>query len=159
MKGLALTTYPDDASRCVTGAVLFKDATSEIAVAVLRQPTGRFGMPATVLSDNGSCFVGAGGHKKPKGTWKPTLFENDLLSLIIGLINSRPYHPQTNGKLERFHRSVEDEIWRHGGLDEYIEFYNTDRLHWALDIANYETPMTAFRNKAATDETRRQNPK
>ena len=78
---------------------------------------------------------------------------------LHGLPGSRPRHPQTNGKLERFHRSVEDEIWRYGCLDEYIEFYNTDRLHWALDIANYETPMMAFRNKTATDETRRQNPK
>ena len=40
----------------------------------------------------------------------PALFESELLSLDIGLINSRPYHPQTNGKLERFHRSLEDEI-------------------------------------------------
>ena len=159
MKGLNLITYLDDASRCVTGAALFKEATSENAVVVLQQAMGRFGMPATILSDNGSCFVGAGGRKKPNGAWKSTLFENELLSLNIGLINSRPCHPQTNGKLERFHRNVEDEIWRYGCLDEYIEFYNTDRLHWAPDIANSETPMMAFRNKTATDETRRQNPK
>ena len=119
MRGLALITYLDDASRCVTGAALFKEATSENAVAVLQQTMGRFDMPATILSDNGSCFVGAGGRKKPKGAWKPTLFENELLSLNIGLINSRPYRPQTNGKLERFHRSVEDEIWRYGCPDEY----------------------------------------
>ena len=159
MKGLNLITYLDDASRCVTGAALFREATSENAVTVLRQAIGRFGMPATILSDNGSCFVGAGGRKKPKGTWTPTLFENELLALDIGLINSRPYHPQTNGKLERFHRSIEDEIWRYGGLDDYIEYYNTDRLHWALDIDNYETPMMAFRNKAATDAIRSQNSK
>ena len=35
------------------------------------------------------------------------MFGNKLLSLNIGLINSRSYHPQTNGKLERLHRSVE----------------------------------------------------
>lgn len=81
-----------------------------------------------------------------------------MLSLDIGLINSRPYRPQTNGKLEGFHRSVEDEIWRYGCLDNYIEYYNIDRLHWALDIDNYETPMMAFRNKAATDDVRRKDP-
>ena len=158
MRGLNLITYLDDASRCVTGAALFREATSKNAVTVLRQAIGRFGMPATILSDNGSCFVGAGGRKKPKGTWTPTLFENELLSLDIGLINSRPYHPQTNGKLERFHRSIEDEIWRYGCLDDYIEYYNTDRLHWALDIDNYETPLMACRNKAVTDDVRSQNP-
>ena len=158
MEGLHLITYLDDASRCVTGAALFGEATSENAVMVLRQAVDRFGVPATILSDNGSCFVGRGGRKKPTGTWTPTLFENELLALNIGLINSRPYHPQTNGKLERFHRSVEDEIWRYASLADYIEYYNTDRLHWALDIDNYETPMRAFHNKAAADYIRRQDP-
>ena len=157
MNGLNLITYLDDASRCITGAALFGEATSKNAVAVLRQAVGRFGVPATILSDNGSCFVGRGGRKKPTGTWTPTLFENELLALNIGLINSRPYHPQTNGKLERFHKSIEDEIWHYDSLDDYIEYYNTDRLHWALDIDNYETPMMAFRNKAATDDVRSQN--
>ena len=158
MEGLNLITYLDDASRCVTGAALFQEATSENAVMVLRQAVDRFGVPATILSDNGSCFVGRGGRKKPTGTWTPTLFENELLALNIVLINSRPYHPQTNGKLERFHRSVEDEIWRYASLADYIEYYNTDRLHWALDIDNYETPMRAFHNKAAADYIRRQDP-
>ena len=73
MKDLNLITYLDDASRCVTGAALFKEATSENAVAVLRQAVGRFGVPATILSDNGSCFVGRGGRKRQTGTWTPTL--------------------------------------------------------------------------------------
>ena len=87
------------------------------------------------------------------------MFELELLALNIALINSRPYHPQTNGKLERFHQSVETEIWRYASLADYIEYYNTGRLHWMLDIDNYETPMLAFRNKAATDDIRLQDPK
>ena len=159
MKDLNLITYLDDASRCVTGAALFQEATSANAVAVLRQAINRFGVPATILSDNGSCFVGRGGRKKPTGNWTPTLFENELLDLDIGLINSRPYHPQTNGKLERFHRSLEDEIWHYGDLDDYIEYYNTDRLHFSLDMDNYETPLMAFHNKKASDEIRGKDPK
>ena len=157
-EGTEPITYPDDASRCVTGAALFKEATSVNAVAVLRQAISRFGAPATVLPDNGSYFVGRGGRKKQTGPWTPTLFESELLSLDIGLINSRPYHPQTSGKLEWFHRSLEDEIWRHPSLDDYIEYYNTDRLHFSLDINNYETPLMAFHKKRATDEIRHQNP-
>ena len=88
MKGLRLITHLDDASRCVTGAALCKDATSQNAVAVLRQAVGRFDVSAIVLSDNGSCFVGAGRHKKSSGTWTPTLFVDELLTLDIGLINS-----------------------------------------------------------------------
>ena len=68
MKGLNLITYLDDASHCVTGAVMFKESTSENAVTALRQAVGRFGVPATILPDNGSRFVGAGGRKKSSGT-------------------------------------------------------------------------------------------
>ena len=116
-------------------------------------------MPATILSDNGSCLVGRGGRKKQASAWTPTVFESELLALDIGLINSRPYHPQTNGKLERFHRSLEDEIWNYPSLDDYIQYYNTDRLHFPLDMDNHEMPMMAFRNKTATGETRRHNPR
>ena len=136
MKGMNLITYLYDASRYVTGAALFEEATSENAVTVLRQAVSRFGVPATILSDNGYCFVGVGGRKKPKSSWMPTLFENEMPSLNISLINSGPYHPQTNEKLERFHMGNKDEIWRYGCLDDYIEYYNTDRLHRALDTDN-----------------------
>ena len=158
MKGLNLITYLDDASRCVTGAALFNDATSDNAVTALRDAVKRFGAPATILSDNGSCFVGRGGRKKQTGSWTPTLFENELLELSIGLINSRPYHPQTNGKLERFHRSLESEIWHYDDLDDYIEFYNERRLHFSLDIDVYETPLMAFHHKWAANDVREQNP-
>ena len=61
-------------------------------------------------------------------------------------------------QLERFHESIENEIGYYGNLEDYIEYYNTDRLHWALDMDNYETPMMAFHNKTATKETREQYP-
>ena len=149
--------YLDDASRCVTGAALFKETTPANAVAVLRQAIPRFGARASILSDNGFCFAGRGGRKQT-GPWTPTLFESELLRLGIGLINSRPCHPQTNGKLERFHRSLEDEIRHYPSLDDYIEHY-TDRLHFSLDIDNYETPLMAFHKKKVADEIRHQNPK
>ena len=45
-------------------------------------------------------------------------------------------------------------LWLSGRLHQY---YNTDRLHWVLDIDNYKVPMMAFRNKAATDDVRRKD--
>ena len=80
----------------------------------LRLAIERFGAPASILSDNGSCFVGQNGRKKAAaskgrigggGTWQPTLFEKELLTRDIILINTGPCHPQTNGKLERFYGS------------------------------------------------------
>ncbi len=52
------------------------------------------------------------------GTWRLTLFEEELLAKDTVLINSRSYHPQTNGKLERFHRTIEAEIF----------YYRTQRI-------------------------------
>ena len=80
--------------------------------------------------------MGRGGRKKPAGTWTPTLFENELLSLDIELINSRPYHLQTNGNLERLHMSIEEEIHHYESLSEYVEYYNERRLHFSLDMHN-----------------------
>ena len=45
----------------------------------LRDAIKRFGTPATILSDNGSCFVGRGGRKASGKTWKATAFEAELL--------------------------------------------------------------------------------
>ena len=116
-----------------------------------------------ILSDNGACFVGRGRgkdyRKTHKGRWKPTAFEAELLNRGIELINSRPYHPQTNGKLERFHRSIEEEIWNHESLSAYIEYYNEERLHFSLDIYDHQTPLRAFSDKKATDTIRKNNPK
>ena len=60
-----------------------------------------------------------------KRSWQPTAFESELLDKGIELINSKPYHPQTNGKLERFHRSIE-EIFHYEGLSSYVEYYTAD---------------------------------
>lgn len=88
MKGLNLITYLDGASRCVTGAALFQEAVPE-SVVVLRQAVGRFGVLATILLDNCSCFVGSKDRKKPTGAWAPTPLENRQLVLcqyMIGIV-------------------------------------------------------------------------
>jgi len=97
-RGLCLVTFLDDSSRCVTGARLFTEATSENAVTALAEAAERFGTPAAVLSDDCRCFNGGRSKKSlPRGSWSPTAFEAALLDRGIEMINSRPYHPQTNG--------------------------------------------------------------
>ena len=104
-RGLNLVTYLDDSSRCMAAARLFTEATSENAVHVLRQAIEKFRTPAAILSDDGPCFV-CMRTGQPTKSWTPTAFEADLLDRGIELINSRRYHLQTNGKLERFHRCL-----------------------------------------------------
>lgn len=158
LKGANLVSFLDDSSRGLMGSGLFREATSENVVAVLSGAIDRFGAPATILSDNGSCFVGQRGGRQPKGSWTPTAFEDELLRRGIGLINSRPYHPQTNGKLERFHASIEAEIGHYDSLEDYVEYYNNRRLHFSLDIKNLETPLAAWQSRQASEEVRRANP-
>ena len=70
----------------------------ENAVAALRRTVSMFGVLAAIPSDNGTSFVGRGGREKQTGFWTPALFENELLSPGMGMINPRQYHSQTNGK-------------------------------------------------------------
>ncbi len=158
-RGLQLVAYLDDASRCAVAARVFTQATSENAVLALRDAIGRFGTPATVLSDNGPCFVGRNGRRKaPPRPWKPTASGAELLGLGIELINSRPHHPQTNGKAGRFFRSAGDGTWHYESMSEYMAYYNEDRPRFSLDIDNYQTPLKAFHDKEAVAAIRESNP-
>ena len=93
------------------------------------------------------------------GTWQPTVFEEELPEGGIALTSSGPCHPQTNGKPEGFHRSIEEEIWNYESLGAYIDHCSERRLHFSLDIDNYETPLMAFGNRKATESIRKEEPK
>ena len=45
------------------------------------------------------------------------------------------------------------------GVQEYIDYYNEKRLHWSLDIDNYEKPLEAFHSRKTTEAIRKDNPK
>ena len=82
-----------------------------------------------LLSDNGSCFISS--------ELKDYLVNNEMIH-----IRSKPYHPMTQGKIERYHRSMKNLIL----LDNYyspeklieqigrwVEYYNNYRYHEAID--------------------------
>ena len=93
-----------------------------------------FGLPEAILTDNGPTFAGfRNGY---------TQFERALMDQDILPIHGRAYHPQTQGKIERFHRSLADEVLRyHQFLDladatrvltQWKAIYNDERPHQAL---------------------------
>ena len=132
LRGLNLIIYLDDASRCITGFRLFQEAT--FSNVVLTQVMCRFGTPATILSDNGRCFVGAG---KLEINSIPRVLDHD-----IELINSRPHHPQTNNKIDRSFRMIKE------------LYHNNECLHTSLDVDHFKVSRSTFLTKTTTNELR-----
>ena len=97
----------------------------------------RHGIPASVLTDNGAVFTGT-----PRRGGRVALeIELDLLG--VRFHHSRPYHPQTCGKVERFHQTQKKWLaaptpaatlaeLQHQ-LDRFRRYYNTIRPHRAID--------------------------
>ncbi|MBA3740922.1 MAG: IS481 family transposase [Chloroflexi bacterium] len=89
-----------------------------------------------VLSDNGGCY-------------RSRLFAAAAENLGVGLRKTRPYRPQTNGKAERFIRTLlgewayadafQDTAERVASLPAFVDYYNRSRPHWSL---NGQPPMS-----------------
>jgi transposase InsO family protein len=111
----------------------------------------RYGLPARMNFDNGAPWGSPSqpGQVTELGLW--------LIRLGIRLSHSRPYHPQTNGKEERFHRSLKAEVlngksFEHlehvqSSLDLWRHIYNHERPHEALQM---QTPITRYRPSPRT---------
>ena len=84
----------DDHSRLFLASQAFSTVKAQDVVNVLHKTTSLHGLPASLLSDNGAVFTAA--YRKGK-----VLLESELERLGIQFKNSRPYHPQTCGKIER----------------------------------------------------------
>jgi transposase InsO family protein len=134
----------DDHSRLALGAVAFTTVKAADVVRVFFQACGRYGLPASFLSDNGAVF--SGGSRGGK-----VLLETELERLGIRAIHSTFYHPQTCGKVERFHQTLKRFLTRQPApqslahlqlqLDAFRSYYNQRRPHRAL---GQRTPLVAF---------------
>jgi transposase InsO family protein len=146
----------DDHSRLVVASharIVFKAAD---VVTAFRHATNNYGLPASVLTDNGAIFTGA-----YRGAGRVAL-EIELAALHISFRHSRPYHPQTCGKIERFHQTEKKWLAKQPAansitelqtqLDTFADYYNTRRPHRSLNRA---TPATAFaaRPKATPNQS------
>ena len=98
----------------------------------------RYGLPERLITDNGSPWGdGPGSPFTPLGVW--------LIEHGIKISHSRPYHPQTMGKDERFHRSLKAEVLSalpfadvataERAFEHWRNVYNTQRPHEALGLA------------------------
>lgn len=141
----------DDHSRFLLasdGLAVFKAAD---VVASFHQAAAAHGFPASLLTDNGAVFTAA-----PRGGRCAIELEADRLG--IKMMHSSPYHPQTCGKVERFHQTLKRWLAKQppvvsipalqAQLDTFRAYYDDVRPHRAIDR---RTPAEAFaaRPKAA----------
>jgi transposase InsO family protein len=141
-------TAVDDHSRyavCLSACANQQNITVSKA---LEQTFRRYGLPDAMFVDNGTPWGEASGERWTRfGVW--------LLKLGIDLLHSRPYHPQSRGKNERFHRTLNAEVFSlrrfrdltevQRAFDDWRLIYNLDRPHEAL---GQEVPAARYRPSA-----------
>lgn len=141
---IEILNFEDDHSRLFLASVARSVHKAQDVVDTFHKACAYHGMPASLLTDNGAVFTG----KARKGR---VLLECELERLGIVYKNSRPYHPQTCGKVERLHQTLKkylaaqpevdtvDEL--QAQLDNFVHYYNNIRPHRALGRT---TPLLAF---------------
>lgn len=120
----------------------------------------RYGLPEMMLADNGSPWGSGNSEARytALGVW--------LMQLGIELRHGRPRHPQTQGKEERFHRTLHREVLQHNrfadlaacqvAFDRWRRIYNEERPHEALGLAvpasRYQPSPRSFPDRLAAPE-------
>jgi transposase InsO family protein len=140
----------DDHSRLCVASRAMKVVKGNDVVRVLHKAAEARGYPASFLSDNGLIFSTQRHHQVAGVT------EQELFSLGIEAKHARPYHPQTCGKVERFHQTMKKFLARQDienpkqlqrQLDRFVAYYNEERPHRGI---GRKTPAAVYnaRDKA-----------
>jgi len=135
----------DDHSRCMLSCTAHQPVSGDVVVSVFLDVIGQYGRPASTLTDNGSVYTS-------RFTGGRNAFEYLLPLLGVRQKNGSPGHPQTQGKIERFHQTLQrwlaarpaarslSELQQQ--LDAFREHYNEQRPHRAL---GRNTPGDTYR--------------
>jgi transposase InsO family protein len=135
----------DDHARLLLASHSTPTFTAATVLATVTSAITTYGLPARVLTDNGAVFTGA-----PRGGGRVAL-EVTLTALGVSVRHSRPYHPQTCGKVKRLHQTLKKWLARQptagtiadlqAQLDRFGHTYNSHRPHRAL---GRRTPAAAY---------------
>ena len=158
-----IITWLDDHSRYALHLSCHPRVTGTIVVTTFRAAISEHGCPASTLTDNGMVYTvrHASPRVKTSGRGRAA-FETELARLHVVQKNSRPGHPTTCGKVERFQQTLKTWLRRQPEqpatltelqalLDRFRHDYNTGRPHQSLDR---RTPLAAYtaRPKAGPGE-------
>ena len=139
-------TVIDDHSRYVPCLKACADQKGLTVKAHLQTCFRKYGLPQAFFVDNGNPWSDS----QSVDRW--TKFEVWLLKLGVGLVRSTPYHPQSRGKNERFHRTLDNEVFAlrpiknfdhvQQAFDEWRDVYNHERPHEGI---GQNTPSSRYR--------------
>jgi transposase InsO family protein len=145
--GVEILTFLDDHSRLVLCARAYPTVNGEHVRRLFAQTSAQFGTPASVLTDNGAIY-----NAEARGGRSG--FESDLMAAGVLYKHSRPYHPQTQGKVERWHRTLKGFLAKRPAatlgelqmiLENVVAYYNDVRPHRAI---GRRTPSVAYNARA-----------
>jgi len=133
-KNAYLIGFIDDHSRYVVGLDVFRSQTAEHVLEVYRRAVAEYGVPKEMLSDQGRQY----------SSWRGTTrFEAELRKDRVHHIKSRPHHPMTLGKIERFWKTIWEEFLERAQFDSFesagerirlwVKHYNHRRPHQSLE--------------------------
>ena len=133
-KNAYLIGYIDDHSRYVVGLDLFRSQTGEHVLEVYRVAVGEYGVPKEMLTDNGRQYTNWRGR---------TRFEAEMRKDRVHHFRSRPHHPMTLGKIERFWKTISEEFLERARFESYesarerirlwVKYYNHRRPHQGIE--------------------------
>jgi len=155
-----ILSWLDDHSRYALSVTAHKPVTGPIVVARFRHAVAEHGIPASTLTDNGMVFTTRFAHG---GRTSRNGLENELRRLHVTQKNSRPNHPTTCGKVERFQQTMKKWLRTQPiaatitelqlQLDAFVDIYNHHRPHRSLP--HRTTPAVAYTTRPkATPGTR-----
>jgi transposase InsO family protein len=143
--GVEVISWLDDHSRCLLSCTVFRRVGGDDVVATFTEAGGAHGWPAATLTDNGTVYTA-------RFTGGRNGLEHLLAYLGVRQKNGAPGHPQTQGKIERFHQTLKRWLVRQPAapglpalqaqLDAFREVYNEQRPHRAV---GRRTPGEAYR--------------
>ncbi len=133
------SVYIDDRTRLITSFGLFKKATADNSIALLKSAIAEYGKPKSIMTDHGSQFYA----NREEAKQENTQFRIALDVLGIKHYVARVNRPQTNGKVERFFLTYKTEYITStfSSVKDFIKHYNEVRLHMSL---GYKTPKEVW---------------
>lgn len=139
-----ILNFLDDHSRKILASRVLSVTKATHVVGLFDELCATYGEPASVLTDNGAIFTARYRNGR-------TGFESELERRGVVAKHSSPYHPQTCGKIERWHQSLKNYLFCQGPahtldelqrqVDAFCLYYNEQRPHRALQG---RTPSSAY---------------